>query len=233
MSAKQKRAVPGTAWPELSKSDLRTLLRDIGVKTSEFEQAKTKAIRELFAKTLAKAHSLPLLADCLGTLDPESMTKCDPEDLRAGFSFAGPDTGKKTAYLETLRAQELMEAEPDNSFLHYRMRLHILGEEYWEGAISAALMRHEESELAILLNIKDMRIGPDGTPLLMVSFVCVVGPANTAELYQAFTRVRASCLGLSQYQVKNRLGVQLLKEVLLSNAARLTPDYKQRCRREL
>ncbi|KAK9801948.1 hypothetical protein WJX73_009615 [Symbiochloris irregularis] len=170
MSAKQKRAVPGTAWPELSKSDLRTLLRDIGVKTSEFEQAKTKAIRELFAKTLAKAHSLPLLADCLGTLDPESMTKCDPEDLRAGFSFAGPDTGKKTAYLETLRAQELMEAEPDNSFLHYRMRLHILGEEYWEGAISAALMRHEESELAILLNIKDMRIGPDGTPLLMVSF---------------------------------------------------------------
>lgn len=76
MPLNSKNFSPGSSWPELSKSEMRKLLREIGgVEEKELHQADLATLKTVFARTLAEAHSVPL-ADCSQNLVPNTFNRC-------------------------------------------------------------------------------------------------------------------------------------------------------------
>ncbi|KAK9812432.1 hypothetical protein WJX73_010143 [Symbiochloris irregularis] len=112
---------------------------------------------------------------------------------------------------------------------------------------STTLLYDETKAFTILLIIRGVRRSMDGVFLMEIQFLCIARDDcppqctqalkdatldGTAELVQDIRDAEPHDGKLASVSTIRSLEAKLFKEVLLENAARLSPEYKRQCKRE-
>ncbi|KAK9784869.1 hypothetical protein WJX73_000655 [Symbiochloris irregularis] len=217
----------GRTWPELTERDLRKVLKEMRVHVEDMKKGDEDALRELLSRSLGKLQGLPSAARSEDLLDPFSMDGCEPdEEFRMAF-----------CHNRTLQEIASVQAggSLNNAYLQYRETLALLALHHHEGMCSVALMQDKEQTIAIMMLLKGLKRGPGGSPLFEVQFLCSLKSNLPKEVLAAVQKAlfpEGSEGTPTQTFTVKVLEAQLIKEVLLSNAARLSPEYKQDSKQE-
>ncbi|KAK9812349.1 hypothetical protein WJX73_004412 [Symbiochloris irregularis] len=183
----------------------------------------------MFASVLHRIQGL-LSGQCVATLDPSLLPRC----VTASEA--------RDAFMDKLTAGEIGAAElpmgRDDAFLSYRYCCgRFISQHHKRGCTSMFLSsgsRARESILVVLQGCQ-RRFGHD-MPLLEVQFLCLTSwESLPQECKVAVGRVLRINPGDKLETLRYRasvLEIMLFKEVLVSNASNLVPEYKQHCKRE-
>ncbi|KAK9812406.1 hypothetical protein WJX73_008645 [Symbiochloris irregularis] len=183
-------------------------------------RADLPALQHTFAGTIAKVQGLPDVQQSSSAFNPYALDR-----------WQGSIESAEQVFRDRLTAGEycagVLAEGRDDAFLLLRRHWSDILEEYDEDKPVKVLLRFN-SDLAALLLARGLKQMSDGRPLVLVQYLCLtrdnLGPGcslDSPEMLQNAMHLHASAVELL-----------LLKEVLVSNAARLSTEYKQRCKQE-
>ncbi|KAK9795506.1 hypothetical protein WJX73_000912 [Symbiochloris irregularis] len=122
-----------------------------------------------------------------------------------------------------------------NAWLSFRALHAATAKRLLEGAPLAFALGNDALGVRVLFIVKGIRRTPAGEPLLEVIFSCPLGDRRAKGLPEMQSLMIAHTdheSGIPYTFPVSALEVVLMKQVLEANAARLAPEYKQRCKRE-
>ncbi|KAK9812388.1 hypothetical protein WJX73_006933 [Symbiochloris irregularis] len=168
----------------------------------------------------------------LASINPDSMLRCKySEESDSAFMITCNEEDEK----------QLHEAGTD-MYLQYRAKFGLLVHHVQESGYTAVLLKDhiipQHATVGILLIIKGLRRSPEGRFFLEVQHLCFAWSHVPAEVWDTLQKIEAADAGSARKLPTLLSGnvtlgdAKLMKAVLESSAARLTPEYKQRCRRE-
>ncbi|KAK9787266.1 hypothetical protein WJX73_003969 [Symbiochloris irregularis] len=170
----------------------------------KIETGDLKSLLELFRRTLAKVQGLSVQV----RLDLSLLPRANPMDLDAAYTAS--ETSSQYVYLRDL-------GDPSRCYNTYMSHKACL-----------ACLTAGERTASVLVYLKGIKQTANGGILIEAQFLCTTVDLPP-ECCQALDEARSSNVHLDE---ANLLDISLWKEILLSNAARLSPEYKHRCKRE-
>ncbi|KAK9812054.1 hypothetical protein WJX73_001431 [Symbiochloris irregularis] len=211
-------------WPELAERELRQLLHEMRVDVKGVLKGDTGLLRALFDRTLAKVQKLPWSSRAEHSFDPSSLLRCELNLATA------------TAFADTLVQEEVarMTARPEatysDAYLQYRNSLSQMVFHYQDSAIATNALQNADNTAAMMLVFRGARQHPKGFPLIEVQWLCstmdTFGPDHEMAVSFAMMAAGDNC----HVCTVKMLEAMLIREILMANAARLSPEYTRRCK---
>ncbi|KAK9795519.1 hypothetical protein WJX73_008864 [Symbiochloris irregularis] len=223
----QKNKILGRPWPQFSVEDLRLLLLDMRVDTHNVDTTDLPSLTALLIRTLHKVQEFYMFLKPKQLITPSDLPRCpsDMENFQSAFLLAcGPDEMMK-AFLGGA-ANDLSDLSP---YLQYRTQFGRLAQCHGKDKVSTLILYDETSQVSIMLIIRGLRKAYEDIPLMEVQFLCMTELNDPHECWQEMMdAVEATMEGGNKWMsLKIRLlNAMLVKEMLLSNAAMLTPDAR-------
>ncbi|KAK9812416.1 hypothetical protein WJX73_009067 [Symbiochloris irregularis] len=208
----------GRAQPEPEEADLRKWLVEMGLDSGGLAGLNKQTQSCLFSKALASAQSLPTKQDNI--FDPSSFPRC--QDAYGAFCLQI----KLTSADYDLRVTAVGRK---HAYVLYRIQLNSMVSRHLADGHPNVYLQGQGVQPDICLILKEFRQMPKGQAILMVQFACVSREKRGVEpqsVRDALEDHLSGC-GPQRFEMLNDQSL-LLKQVLLENAARLTPEYKQR-----
>ncbi|KAK9786687.1 hypothetical protein WJX73_010473 [Symbiochloris irregularis] len=175
---------------------------------------------------LAKVQNLAprLLTD---PMNPSTFSSCSRTDIVAAmFLNCPPDEYTASRDTAALRG---------DAYLQYRVNVSHFARVWVADKGSTVVFEDLDNSISVTVLVKGSKLTPRAGPLLECQFLCMLrrdsGPdPESSAAYRMVVPVGQWPTVLFRIEL---IEVLLTKEVLTANAARLSPEYKQRCKRDL
>ncbi|KAK9812037.1 hypothetical protein WJX73_000252 [Symbiochloris irregularis] len=203
---------------------------------AEFVKDDLRAMLSAFQAALALAQRLPSM-QALVLIDLSALSSCRRDKTLLCSFAAGMLTDANMNQEHSTSPRHLQD-----TYLAYRIHLALLVMAYATEDSSAFVMMvtdectHTVSDspdgLAVFIFVKGAKLGPSNRPLLEVFFCCAITGNDPHVLEWVYPQIDLHAPQGPTPTGMSTLQIMLLKEVLVANTARLSPQYKQRRRRE-
>ncbi|KAK9802777.1 hypothetical protein WJX73_001798 [Symbiochloris irregularis] len=222
---------PELAWPEMSREDHINLLQQMRIDQLFVGQADLSRLTKLLDRALSVSQQLH-----------GSLSRID--DPSALPRWGKLDSDFQEAFRASLysRGEVLMFGAPpaygsdvqDTAWRNFRIMHLVIADKLLAGKPPTFCMGDESQDLRVVIIVKGVRRTRSGHPLLEVMFASILGDRRAKGLreMQALMLPYTGGSGIPFTASAGTLCVLLMKQKLEANAARLAPEYLQRCRHE-
>ncbi|KAK9805086.1 hypothetical protein WJX73_003370 [Symbiochloris irregularis] len=157
-------------FSQFSEGTYRQILREMHTESDTVQSDDMNTLRDLFARTLAKAQRLPSKSIFAKELDPSDLPRYQAkEDKEFEEAF-------RTTYSLGERVKDYgarLSSENTNKFLFYREMLEVIAMKHYTSGCPTMIVMSKQGAVAVMLNFKGIKRSTAGLPLLVIECMTI------------------------------------------------------------